>query len=273
MSCSSPGTIDRAGRAFDRVAERYDEIFTETVIGRAQRAAVWDEMARLFQAGDRVLELNCGTGEDALFLARRGVAVEACDASAQMIEVAQRRKKMVMPESTIEFRRLATEQLAALGREGSFDGVLSNFAGLNCVPNLRRVAANLSRLTRPGANVLLCFLSRVCLWELIWFSARGEFRKAARRVRGSATAQLSGHAFPLWYPTIRQIKQAFAPWFDLRSVRAVGLLVPPSYLEFWASRHPGFIRSLGRMERSVGAWLLLRGFGDHVLLRFMKVGL
>jgi ubiquinone/menaquinone biosynthesis C-methylase UbiE len=272
MSSTTRWTIAPAGCAFDRIAECYDQTFTETVIGRAQRAAVWEAMARTFGPGDRVLELGCGTGEDALFLARRGVAVEACDASAQMIEVARRRKRAEMPESPIEFRRLATEQLAALDQGGSFDGVLSNFAGLNCVRDLRRVAANLSRLTRAGANVLLCVSSRVCVWELSWFSARGEFRKAVRRLSGSATAHLAGQPVRVWYPTVRNIEQAFAPWFALRSASAVGLLVPPSYLEFWASRHPGFIASLARMERCVGTWPLLRGLGDHVLLRFKKAG-
>ena len=64
-----------AGEAFDTLAESYDTIFTSTIIGRSQRSVVWAKAAAVFRAGDRVLELNCGTGEDALFLARRGVAL------------------------------------------------------------------------------------------------------------------------------------------------------------------------------------------------------
>ena len=76
---------------FDAVAERYDETFTSSIIGRAQRAVVWKELEKTFRAGDRVLEIGCGTGADACFLADRGVYVTATDASAQMIEVTSRR--------------------------------------------------------------------------------------------------------------------------------------------------------------------------------------
>ncbi len=76
---------------FDALAERYDDTFTMSKIGQAQRASVWKELERAFHLGDRVLEVGCGTGVDACFLAQRGVTVFACDASSQMIAVAQRR--------------------------------------------------------------------------------------------------------------------------------------------------------------------------------------
>src|SRR5580700_6520470 len=76
---------------FDAVANRYDETFTSSSIGRAQRLAVWAEMAKVFRPGDRALEIGCGTGVDACFLAERGVQVVASDSSSQMIAVAERR--------------------------------------------------------------------------------------------------------------------------------------------------------------------------------------
>ena len=76
---------------FDAVADEYDARFTNSLIGRAQRESVWREMDRLFRPGQRVLEINCGTGVDALHLAARGIQVVACDASPEMIAVARRR--------------------------------------------------------------------------------------------------------------------------------------------------------------------------------------
>ena len=40
---------------FDAIAERYDSIFTESVIGRAQRQAVWRELEPMLAPGQRVL--------------------------------------------------------------------------------------------------------------------------------------------------------------------------------------------------------------------------
>ena len=73
--------------------ERYDETFTASKIGRAQRASVWKELGRAFRSGDRVLEIGCGTGVDACFLGDRGVSVIACDSSPQMVAVTTRRVK------------------------------------------------------------------------------------------------------------------------------------------------------------------------------------
>ncbi|HET7841684.1 MAG TPA: methyltransferase domain-containing protein, partial [Terriglobia bacterium] len=77
--------------AFDALAESYDDAFTNTLIGRAQRACVWGEIDRHFKPAQTILEINCGTGVDALHLAERGVRVVACDASPGMIAAARRR--------------------------------------------------------------------------------------------------------------------------------------------------------------------------------------
>ena len=46
-----------------------------------------ESLEKAFRPGDRVLEIGCGTGVDACFLAERGVKVLACDSSPQMIAV------------------------------------------------------------------------------------------------------------------------------------------------------------------------------------------
>jgi len=73
---------------FDVVSRTYDSTFSASEIGRAQRRSVWEAMDRTFQKGQRILEINCGTGIDALHLAGRGVEVVACDSASGMIAVA-----------------------------------------------------------------------------------------------------------------------------------------------------------------------------------------
>ena len=66
---------------FDALAADYDRSFTASAIGQRMRAAVWRRLDTAFAPGERVLELNCGTGEDAVHLAERGVRVLATDVS------------------------------------------------------------------------------------------------------------------------------------------------------------------------------------------------
>ena len=65
--------VQARAAAFDAIAEHYDDLFTNSLIGRAQRQAVWEIASRHLRPGGLVLELNCGTGEDALFLANSGM--------------------------------------------------------------------------------------------------------------------------------------------------------------------------------------------------------
>ncbi|HWG58243.1 MAG TPA: class I SAM-dependent methyltransferase [Candidatus Acidoferrales bacterium] len=262
--------VDPPWIAFDGIAETYDDSFTRSAVGRAQRRAVWSALDRAFHRGDHVLELNCGTGEDALHLARRGVSVAACDASPGMIAVAHRRKAAEAADLPIRFEVLRTEDLALLRRYLSFDGVFSNFSGLNCVADLQPVARTLSRLVKSGGRVLICLSTRICASEIVYYMARGSARKALRRVHGTAIARLGNHHVDVRYPTIRQIQRAFAPWFVLCDARAIGLFVPPSFAEPWAAAHPRSLRQLERLDRWLRAWPLLRGIGDHVLLEFRK---
>src|ERR1700726_2598075 len=76
---------------FDALAPSYNAMWTDTPRGREQRAAVWREIDGLFRAGDRVLDLGCGTGDDALHLMSQGIGVIGIDASRQMVEVARGR--------------------------------------------------------------------------------------------------------------------------------------------------------------------------------------
>ncbi len=259
-----------AGQAFDRVARAYDEAFTHTAIGQAQRKQVWKRMLEAFAPGERILELNCGTGEDAKFLAGRGRRIVACDASSGMIEVAKARRKREASGGEITFLRLANEELAGLPREKLFDGAYSTFSGLNCVRELGPIARNLASVVRPGGRVLLCLWSRACAWEMAWYLAQGEGKKAFRRLSGKATARLGGVRIEVWYPTVREVKRAFAPWFALERRRAIGLFVPPSYVEEWARGHERRLRTFEKWDGICAGWPILRDVGDHVLLEFTR---
>ena len=260
-----------AAAAFDRVADSYDETFTDSAIGRAQRKQVWTRLLTAFAPGERILELNCGTGEDARFLAERGRSVVACDASSAMIEVARRRTQ-ASDLRNLHFAQLANEDLDLMPCEPSFDGAFSNFSGLNCLEDLRPLAMNLAELVRPGGNVLLCLWSRVCVGELLWYGLHGQFKKATRRLSGHATARVSDMTIAVTYHTVGQVRAAFEPWFELRTRQAIGLFVPPSYTERWIRRHQTTLALMERLDHLCVTWPLLRDVGDHVLFEFQRCG-
>jgi SAM-dependent methyltransferase len=259
-----------AGLAFDGLAEQYDDTFTHSLIGRAQRDAVWSAASQTFRRGNHILELNCGTGEDALFLVRLGASVIACDASEKMIAVANRRRLREAVGSSVRFEVLPSEQIEAASLFGPFDGIFSNFSGLNCVCDVAEVARQLATVVLPGSPALLCFSTRLCLWETLWFLWRREAGRAIRRWKGRVTVALGRLAVEVHYPTVRRLRRLFSPYFILRSWRGVGIAVPPSYLEPFVQRHPGLLRQLCAIDQVICSWPVLRSVGDHVLLTFER---
>lgn len=260
-----------AGAAFDRIAGDYDRIFTNTLIGRAQRNAVWKILAETFSPNDNILELNCGTGEDAIFLAGTGISVFACDASRQMIARAKERQRQISPQIPVAFCELPTESLGELHPNTPFDGAFSNFSGLNCISDLAPVSSSLASLVKHGGRLVLCFSTRYCLIEILYFFLRGQWRKSLRRCNGRTEVTIDGVQFPVYYPTIRKIRETFAHDFRLVSCTGIGVTIPPSFLDPWVQRHPTVFRLLRRLENSWAKLPILRSTGDHVLLCFEKV--
>jgi hypothetical protein len=98
----------------------------------------------------------------------------------------------------------------------------------------------------------------------------GKPRKAVRRFSGRATASLGAISFSVTYPTVREIRSAFSPWFQLTSRRAVGLFVPPSYVEKSISSRHKLVARLESLDHVFAAWPALRDCGDHTLLEFVR---
>lgn len=265
------GVQDQTVLAFDNLAPRYDELFTCSLIGRAQRGVVWDALLDTFEPGSHLLELNCGTGEDALFLAQHDMSVVGCDASPAMVETAQRRLRAEDPEAPIEFRLLATEHLSKLNPAEPFDGAFSNFSGLNCVADLNLTAYQLGGLLSRGAPLLVCLSTRFCLWEMLWFSFRGQFRKAFRRCSGFATVTVANFTVKVNYPTLGAVRKSFSSFFRMRSCVGIGVSVPPSYLEPIIRKYPRLLGWLASMDRVICRLPWFRTIGDHMLIHFERI--
>ena len=238
---------------FDRMAASYDALWTTTAIGRAQRDLVWREMDPLFQAGERILDIGCGTGEDALHFAARGVTVYATDASPDMVEIAR--------ERGVSATVCRAEELGRIG--GSFDGAISNFGALNCVEDLPAVARSLATLVRPGDGVAICILGRFCAWETLYYAARLQFGKACRRWRGD---RVPYQEITVHYPTASQIHASFQDDFELLRWTGIGLLVPPSYVKLPAA----VVRVLAACDRVLARLPLLRALADHRLFLLVR---
>ncbi len=161
-----PGT---SAEAFDHIGARYDVEFTNTELSRWFRGRVWERLGALYQPGDSVLELGCGTGEDAIWLAKRGVRVLASDGSPAMLAETTRKAQVEGVSDLVETRLLDLSDAVNWSLPANhFDGAYSNYGALNCVGDWTAVGDQLARAVKPGGKVGLGVMGRWCVWEIVW---------------------------------------------------------------------------------------------------------
>ncbi|HVW68072.1 MAG TPA: class I SAM-dependent methyltransferase [Steroidobacteraceae bacterium] len=255
-------------RPFDELAWEYDASFTGSAIGKALRELVWSRLERAFPAPCRILELGCGTGEDALYLARQGCEVVALDSSARMIQVTRQKARTQGHSGHLELHCLSMEQLATVLEGERFDGVLSNFGAINCVGDVASLAEQVALRLKPGARLVWVVMGRHVPWEWLWYSVRGEWKKAWRRFTPGG---VSWRGMRILYPTPVQLTAALRRHFKIECVAPLGFALPPSYAGPWLERRPLLLNALTRLESIAQRWSVLAHLADHYVMEATRL--
>jgi SAM-dependent methyltransferase len=253
-----------AGSAFDPLAETYDRREAENPIMQMMRRRSLAALAANFPQGAKVLDVGCGTGTEAIWLAERGRTIFAIDSSAQMLEVLSRRAGAAGLQ--ISTRLLLAHDLKSLideHGEAGFDGAYSSFGALNTEPSLEPVVAALGGLVRRGGRIVLSVMNRWCVAEMALLAAGGRARQALRRSRPSLRVPAGSSVAAVTYPSWRQLHRTLRPEFQVISVHALPLLlVPYAWPAF--SAHPRFYGAVSGLDSMLSSHRPFAWFGDHL---------
>jgi SAM-dependent methyltransferase len=233
--------------AYDAIASDYDLAVAGDTWMRRQ---VWESYRRSFRAGQNILDLSCGTGIDAVYLASRGVNVTGIDVSPAMIEQFDLNARKAGVEARVTATVLDISDLASLPDQ-AFDGAISAFAGLNTVEDLASVADQLARILRPRAPVVFHLLNRFSLWEWLGLVFRGRWTDARELgSTGRRAFQIGGRAVEhVLYEPSGAYRYSFAKHFRLRRSFGLGIFRPPHTV----GRVPSFVvRGLEYLDRFAG---------------------
>ncbi len=253
--------------AFDVLAPGYDLQFTTSLVGREQRRVTRKWLGQFLEGKNnlKILEINCGTGDDALWLANRGHQVIATDQSAAMIAQAKQKVSALQPE----FLACSFDELKERFNDQRFDLIFSNFAGLNCASP--EELGELSELLNFGGHLAVVIFGKYCVWETGYYLMKGRMQDAfRRRTNKEVSVKLNGTTSQsIHYYSIRRFTN-FLKHLKKIEVRPVGLFIPPSYLEGAMKKNPRFFRLMLKLEESLGDFPRLSSLADHTYLLYKK---
>jgi ubiquinone/menaquinone biosynthesis C-methylase UbiE len=175
--------FDSVKEAFSRQSEIFDEYEENNQILKWMRKVTRTHISRYLRNNDRILELNAGTGLDAVYFAEKGNKIHCIDISDGMLKKLDEKIKARNLVSLISYQVLSFTELDKLGNN-SFDYIFSNFGGLNCVKDLNEVFRYFGNILKPGGKVTLVIIPPICPWELALIF-KGNFRTAFRRLHNN----------------------------------------------------------------------------------------
>jgi SAM-dependent methyltransferase len=257
--------------AFDSVAADYDGPRGNNALIQDMRDEMWRWLDQTFSPGSNLMDLGCGTGLDAVHLAKRGISVAATDWSPLMVQRTEERAAAQQVADRVRAINLGAHELQQLPETATFDGAYSNLGPLNCVPDLGDVSRECARLLKTGGLLVFTVIGRYCPWELAHYLRRGRWARArVRFARRMVPVGMNDHTIWTRYYTPREFYRAFRPHFTLEHYRGLCVFAPPPYLTWIRERYPRFHEQLWRIDRRVCGWPLIRAMGDHFLIVMRK---
>lgn len=255
--------------AFTDTAARYDAFADDHPHLTRMREQVYDAVTRTVPSGARILELNAGTGTDAVHLARLGYRVHATDIAPGMVARIEEKVARLGLGGAVTSEVRSFHDLDQLV-DVPYDGVVSNLGGLNCTADLAAVARGIGGVLAPDGRLVLVVMPPVCLWELA-LVAKGQVRLATRRLRRrNVGAHLEGHRFPVHYYTPREVVAAFGPGYRTIAVEGLAVVTPTAESKGLAVRHPRWYAALAAVDRRVRTHAPFSGWGDFYVLTMQR---
>ena len=127
-----------------------------------------------------------------------------------------------------------------------------------------------SSLLNPNGKMALVIMPKFCLWEWLYFTLKGEFRKAKRRNTNNAVlANVEGVKVPTWYYNPKEMVSLASNYYNTIAIKPIGLKIPPSYLESFFSNKKGFLKMLIWAEKLYPNAFWAK-YSDHYLIALEK---
>src|SRR3954451_19106160 len=115
----------KAADAFNRQSSVFDSLYSPNLIIQYKRERVRANVDKFLKPGSDILELNAGTGEDAIYFALKGHNIHATDIAVEMQTVLKQKVHEKNLQSKITAEICSFNNLEQLLNKGPYDLIFS----------------------------------------------------------------------------------------------------------------------------------------------------
>jgi SAM-dependent methyltransferase len=264
--------IEAPRSAFNQVADTIETTAVQNPVNAWMRKTSRREILATFPSGSALVEIGCGTGADAVFLAERAYRIAAFDISDRMVEISRKRVAAQKLEGRVLVWRGRLREVAdELSRSQwcPFDGAFANFS-LAYEESLREVVQTVHALLKPRARFVFTLPNKLCVSEPAIALVRLSARRAVGRFREPLWATIHGTTVRVRAYTTARVRKILQGLFEIEGTIGVPVFMPPP--SFYRPALERLRASLELLDDRLATRFPWRHLGETTLFKARKVG-
>src|SRR3990167_3869023 len=217
---------EKVAAYFDVDAADFEDRYQKNHILQRIRRCFRNETEKL--EWQEALEIGCGPGIDLAYFADRYPErrLTGLDISPKMIELA---KKNIRDFPNAEAVTSTVENIPQLFNQKKFDLVYCYFGALNTVRDLQQTGRIMQQITTPKAEMILTFINRYYLTDIVLNLIFLRPRRALGRVRQQWLGYSPKKQLASTPRGKKEVETAFSPFFKLEKYTSYSLIHPAWY--------------------------------------------
>ncbi len=251
---------------FSKISHHYESLENTSSLINWMRKRVRNHLLKILQPHSKILEINCGSGIDAVYFAKKGFKVHATDIASGMITYVTSKIETEQLQESLSCKQLSFLELDTL-QPKKYHHIFSNFGGLNCSSEeeLQLVFSSFKKLLLPKGKISLVIMPKTCIWEFlkVFKGNKAAFR---RLKKGGVLANIEGEQVRTFYYSSEKIKQLLSNDFKNFTVENICFLGPTGNRVDFPEKHPNLFKFLSGFDTISNKISLLQGYGDYYIL-------
>lgn len=254
---------------FSKISNQYETLDrTSSLIGW-MRSRVRTHFEKHLSANSTILEINCGSGIDAVYFAKKRYPVHATDIAQGMIDHVQSKISSQGLEKILSCDLVSFEELNKIDKQ--FFHIFSNFGGLNCssLNTLEKVFQSFNDILKPNGSITMVIMPKLCIWEFLKIF-KGNKNAFRRLKKNGVFANIEGERVQVYYHNANTIKALLKHNFSNFEIENICFLGPTGNQVDFPEKHPFIFKLFSKLDMLSNKISFLRGYGDYYIITAKK---